>query len=77
LVPCVDRSFGQIDEPRPSHAGQCHGKIVGFYPIISSCGLYDCFIDLDEFFGIVGPIILVNVPGLELVWPFEIPEWGC
>jgi hypothetical protein len=31
-------------------------------------GLNDCLIDLDEFLGIAGPIILVNVLGLELVW---------
>jgi hypothetical protein len=43
--------------------------------ILSSCGLNDYMIDLDEFFRISGPIILVNVPGLKLVWPSDIPKW--
>jgi hypothetical protein len=32
-------------------------------------------IDLDKLFGIAGPIILVNVPGLELLWTNGLPEW--
>jgi hypothetical protein len=31
-------------------------------------------IDLDEFFWIVGVIIFVNMPGLELLWPDDLPE---
>jgi hypothetical protein len=31
-------------------------------------------IDLDEFLGIAGPIILVDVPGLEFLWPDNLPE---
>jgi hypothetical protein len=75
LVPCVDRSFRQVDDPRSGRIGQCRGQIVGLHLIISSCGLDDCLIDLDEFFRIAGPIIIVNVPSLELVWPYDIPKW--
>jgi hypothetical protein len=32
-------------------------------------------IDLDEFFGIAGPVILVNVLNLEFLWPDDLPEW--
>jgi hypothetical protein len=32
-------------------------------------------IDMDELFGITGPIILVNVPSLEFLWPDDLPEW--
>jgi hypothetical protein len=32
-------------------------------------------IDLDEFFRIVEPIILVNVPNLKFLWPDDLPEW--
>jgi hypothetical protein len=31
-------------------------------------------VDLDEFLGIVGAIILVDVSGLELIWPDNLPE---
>jgi hypothetical protein len=34
-------------------------------------------IDLDELFGIVGPIIFVDVPGFELLMPLDLPEWCC
>jgi hypothetical protein len=46
----MNGSFGQIDEPRPGHARQCHGQIVGLYPIVSPCGLNDRVVDLDELF---------------------------
>jgi hypothetical protein len=32
-------------------------------------------IELDELFGIAGLIILIDVPGLELLWPNDLPEW--
>jgi hypothetical protein len=32
-------------------------------------------IDLDEFFGIAGPVILVNVLNLEFLWPDDLLEW--
>jgi hypothetical protein len=32
-------------------------------------------IDLDELFGIAGPIILIDVPSLEFLWPDDLPEW--
>jgi hypothetical protein len=31
-------------------------------------------VDLDEFLRIVGAIILVDVPGLDLFWPDNLPE---
>jgi hypothetical protein len=31
-------------------------------------------INLDEFLGIVGLIILVDVPDLEFLWPDNVPE---
>jgi hypothetical protein len=31
-------------------------------------------VDLDEFLRIVGAIILVDVSGLELIWPDNLPE---
>jgi hypothetical protein len=31
-------------------------------------------VDLDEFLGIVGAIILIDVSGLELIWPDNLPE---
>jgi hypothetical protein len=43
-------------------------------PIIFSCGLDDCMIDLDEFLKIAGPIILVDVPDLEFFWLDNLPE---
>jgi hypothetical protein len=74
LVPIVDGSFGHIDKPRSGHIGQCRGHIVGLYPIISSRGLNDIMIDLDEFFWIAGDVILVNMPGLKLLWPDDLLE---
>jgi hypothetical protein len=41
--------------------------LISIYPIVSSCGLDDCMIELDELFGIAGLIILIDVPGLELL----------
>jgi hypothetical protein len=32
-------------------------------------------IDLDELFEIARPIILVDVPNLEFLWPDNLPEW--
>jgi hypothetical protein len=54
--------------------GQCRGRIIDLYPIISSCSLDDCMIDVDELFRIAGPIILVDVPSLEFLWPDDLPE---
>jgi hypothetical protein len=31
-------------------------------------------VDLDEFLGIAGAIILIDVSGLELIWPDNLPE---
>jgi hypothetical protein len=31
-------------------------------------------VDLDEFLGIVEAIILIDVSGLELIWPDNLPE---
>jgi hypothetical protein len=31
-------------------------------------------IDLDELLRIAGPVILVDVPGLEFLWPDNLPE---
>jgi hypothetical protein len=31
-------------------------------------------IDLNEFLGIVGYVILVDVPSLEFFWPDDLPE---
>jgi hypothetical protein len=31
-------------------------------------------VDLDELLGIAGTIILVDVSGLELLWPDNLPE---
>jgi hypothetical protein len=31
-------------------------------------------IDLDELLRIVGPVILVDVPNLEFLWPNNLPE---
>jgi hypothetical protein len=67
----------QIDEPKSSCVGQCRGEIVDLHPIITSCGFYVCLINMDKFFGIAEPIILIDVPGLELIWPSDIPECGC
>jgi hypothetical protein len=32
-------------------------------------------IDLDELFGIAGPIILVDVSSLKFLRPDDLPEW--
>jgi hypothetical protein len=32
-------------------------------------------IDLDELFGVAGPIILVDVHNLEFFWLDDLPEW--
>jgi hypothetical protein len=50
-------------------------QIVGLYSIVSSCGLNDCVIDLDELFGIAGYIIFVDVPNLKLLWLDDLSEW--
>jgi hypothetical protein len=54
LVPRVDGSFRQVDEPRSGRADQCRGQKVGINPIVSSGGLYDRLIHLNEFFRIAG-----------------------
>jgi hypothetical protein len=64
-----------VDEPRSGHTGQGCRQIVSFYPIISSYGLDEYLIDLDELLWISRPIIFVNVPGLELIRPSDVPEW--
>jgi hypothetical protein len=74
LVLVVHSTFEQVDEPRSSCAGQCRGQIVGFYPIVSSGGLNDRVIDLDEFFRIAGSVILVDRFRLELVRTSDLPE---
>jgi hypothetical protein len=64
----------QIDKPGSGRARQYRGLIVGLYPIVSSRGLNDRVVDLDEFLYIAGAVIFVNVPSLELLWPDELPE---
>jgi hypothetical protein len=44
------------------------------YAIVSSYGLNDGMIDLDELLGIAGPIILIDVPDLEFLWPDNLLE---
>jgi hypothetical protein len=73
-VPVVDGSFRQVDEPRSGHTRHCCEQVIGFHPIVSSCGLDDCVIDLDKFFRIAGAVILVDVLELELLWPHDLPE---
>jgi hypothetical protein len=34
-------------------------------------------IDLDELLGITGPIIFVDVPDLEYLWPLDLPTRDC
>jgi hypothetical protein len=41
---------------------------------MTSCGLNDCVVYLDEFFKIVGPIIFVDRLRLELVWPDNLSK---
>jgi hypothetical protein len=31
-------------------------------------------IELDELLGVAGPVILVDVPDLEFLWPDNLPE---
>jgi hypothetical protein len=31
-------------------------------------------IDLEEFFGIAGPVILIDAPDLEFLWLDNLPE---
>jgi hypothetical protein len=46
---------------------QCCGQIIGLYPIVSSCGLGNSMVDLDELLKIDGSIILVDMPDLEFI----------
>jgi hypothetical protein len=46
----------------------------GLYLFISSCGLNDSMVDLDELLGIAGTIILVDMPDLEFFWLDNLPE---
>jgi hypothetical protein len=48
---------------------------VSIYPIISTDSFYDSLINLNNFFRIVGTVILVNVTCLELGRPPDLPEW--
>jgi hypothetical protein len=32
-------------------------------------------VDMDELFGIAGLVILVDVPGLKLLGPDDLPQW--
>jgi hypothetical protein len=75
--PSVDGTFRHIDKPRSACAGQSHRQIVGFHPIITSSGLNERVIDLDELFGVVGVVILVNQSRFELVGLGDLPEHGC
>jgi hypothetical protein len=50
-------------------------QVDDLYPIVSSCGLDDCMIDMDELFRIARPIILVDVPSLEFLWADDLSEW--
>jgi hypothetical protein len=62
MVPVVDGSFRQIDEPRSGCAGQAHGQIIGLYSIVTSSGFDDHVVDLYELFKFAGAIILVDQP---------------
>jgi hypothetical protein len=42
--------------------------------IVSSYGLDDSMVELDQLLRIAGAIILVDVLGLELFWPDNLPE---
>jgi hypothetical protein len=43
--------------------------------IVSSCGLNNCVIDLDELFMVARSFIYVNVSSLEFLWPDDLLEW--
>jgi hypothetical protein len=51
--------------------------MVDLYPIVSSRDLNDNMIDLDKLLGVAGPIIFVDVPGVELFWPDNLPKRWC
>jgi hypothetical protein len=68
---------GQIDKPRPCHAGQSLGQIVGLHLIVTFGGLNDPVVNLDEFFGVARAVILVDRSRLELVRLGNLPELGC
>jgi hypothetical protein len=81
----VDSTLRQVDELRPSCSKQCREQIVGLYPIVSPRGLNDSVVylprnlnggvvDLHELFWVVGTVILVNGPRLELVRLGDLPE---
>jgi hypothetical protein len=53
------------------------GQKVGFHPIVSFDGLYDCLIHLIELFRIAGTVAPVDVAGFELVRPSDFSEWPC
>jgi hypothetical protein len=50
FIPVVDGIFGQIDEPLYGCVGQCRGQIVGLHTIVTSSGLNNRVVDLDELF---------------------------
>jgi hypothetical protein len=47
---------------------------VGLYSTVSSYGLDDSMVDLNELLRITGAIILVDMSGLEFIWPDNLPE---
>jgi hypothetical protein len=47
---------------------------VSLYLIVSSNGLDDGLIYLNEFFRVARAVIAVNVASLELVWPPNLSE---
>jgi hypothetical protein len=65
----------KLIEPRFGRFGQCRMQEVSIYPIISTDSFYDSLINLNNFFRIVGTVILVNVTCLELGRPPDLPEW--
>jgi hypothetical protein len=76
LVPIVDGSLGWFEEPRSGHVRQSYGQIVDHHSIVTSSGLDDHVVDLDELFRVTGAVILVDQPRVELVWPSNSPELG-
>jgi hypothetical protein len=77
LVLVVDSTFRQVNKPRSGHTGQSRGQIVSFHPIVTASSLNDHVVDLGEFIGVAGAVILVDRLRLELVVSHNLHQLRC
>jgi hypothetical protein len=80
LSPGVDGAFPQAEEPLVCRLVDDHRKVISHDIFIAMCCLDSDFVQCYPLFGIVLPIVSVQVVELEISWPNNgtepIDEWS-